>query len=212
MTLYNPPHFEETRVEVMHALIRAQPLAALVTLGADGLSANHLPLELDAEPAPLGTLRGHVARSNAVWRDARPDVDALAIFEGPRSYVSPSWYASKQETGKVTPQWNYVVVHAYGRPRFIEDREWLAAHVARLTTQHEARQSAPWKVTDAPDDYIARLLGNIVGFEFAVARLVGKWKLSQNRSAPDRDGVVAGLRAAGDSVSLALADLMDARG
>jgi transcriptional regulator len=209
--MYVPKHFEETRVEVMHALIRAEPLATIVTLGADGLFANHLPLELDPEPPPYGMLRGHVARSNRVWRDASAEIDTLAIFQGPRSYVTPSWYASKQETGRVTPQWNYVVVHAYGRLRFIEDRAWLAAHVARLTAHHEVSRDQPWHVTDAPEDYIERLLGNIVGFELPITRLVGKWKLSQNRSDEDRAGVAAGLRDKADAVSIAMAELMDPR-
>jgi transcriptional regulator len=209
--MYVPKHFEETRVEVMQQLIRDEPLATLVTVDARGPFANHLPIEIDASALPFGTLRGHVARSNRVWAEARADVDALAIFHGPRSYVSPSWYASKQETGRVTPQWNYVVVHAYGPIRFIEDREWLSAHVARLTTQHEAGRSQPWQVSDAPADYIARLLGNIVGFEIAVSRMIGKWKLSQNRSPGDQAGVAAGLRARGDDAAVAMADLIDRR-
>jgi transcriptional regulator len=208
--MYVPKPFEETRVEVMHALIRTEPLATIVTLGADGLFANHLPLELDPEPLPYGLLRGHVARSNRMWRDASAEVDTLAIFQGPRSYVTPSWYASKQETGRVTPQWNYVVVHAYGRLRFIEDRAWLAAHVTRLTAHHEAPREEPWRVGDAPEDYIERLLGSIVGFELGITRLIGKWKLSQNRSDEDRAGVAAGLREQ-DAESVAMAELMDRR-
>ena len=209
--MYNPPHFEETRVDVMHGLLRQAPLATVVALAADGMFANHLPLELDPAPPPLGLLRGHVSRANRFWRDASPDGDVLAIFEGPRAYVSPTWYASKAETGRVTPQWNYIVVHAYGRPRFTEDRTWLAAHVARLTAQHEANRPQPWRVGDAPADYIERLLGNIVGFELPITRLIGKWKLSQNRSAADREGVADGLRQSGDTASLAMADLMDGR-
>lgn len=209
--MYNPPHFQESRVEVMHGLMRAAPLATLVALAADGLFANHLPLEIDPEPAPYGMLRGHVSRANRLWRDASPSIDALAIFEGPRAYVSPTWYASKQETGRVTPQWNYVVVHAYGQPRFIEDRAWLEAHVTRLTNQHEADRPGPWHVSDAPPDYIERLLGNIVGFEMPITRLLGKWKVSQNRSDADRAGVAAGLRAEGDAVSVAMAELMTPR-
>src|SRR5215470_8004937 len=139
--MYMPAHFEETRPEVLRRLIHDHPLAALVTLGSDGLNANHIPMELDADPAPLGTLRGHVARANPVWRDFSPGVDALAIFQGPQAYVSPGWYQTKQETGKVVPTYNYAVVHASGPMRIIEDRAWLRAFVERLTNRHEAGRS-----------------------------------------------------------------------
>jgi transcriptional regulator len=209
--MYVPRHFEETRVDVLHGLMRAEPFATLVTLGPDGLNANHLPLELDPEPAPFGMLRGHVSRANAVWRSASADVEPLAIFQGPQRYVTPSWYPTKAETGKVVPTWNYVVVHAYGPMRFIDDPAWLRAHIERLTAQHEAGRERPWEVGDAPVDYIAGLVRGIVGFEMRVARLVGKWKVSQNRGDADRAGVTTGLRADADPASAVMADLVERR-
>jgi len=191
--MYLPKHFEEARVEVLHDLIRAFPLGALVTLTANGLTANHIPFEIDPEPAPFGTLRGHVARANPIWREAAVDRDALVIFQGPDLYISPSWYETKAETGKVVPTWNYVVVHAHGVPRFIDDRAWLRAFVTRLTERHEAGRQTPWKVTDAPAEYIDAQLGAIIGLEIPIARLVGKWKVSQNRPPRDRAGVIDGL-------------------
>jgi len=192
--MYVPAHFEETRPEVLHELIRDHSLAALVTLGSEGLSANHIPLELDPGPAPFGTLRGHVARGNPVWRDFSRDVEALAVFQGPQSYISPSWYQTKRETGKVVPTYNYIVVHAYGPMRIIEDRAWLRGLVERLTNRYEAGRAEPWKVTDAPADFVEQMLGGIIGIEIPLTRLVGKWKVSQNRPSADRDGVVTGLR------------------
>jgi transcriptional regulator len=192
--MYVPAHFEETRPEVLHELIREHPLAALVTLGSEGLNANHIPLELDPAPAPFGTLRGHVARGNPVWRDFSRDVEALAVFQGPQAYISPSWYQTKRETGKVVPTYNYIVVHAYGPMRVIEDRAWLRGLVERLTSRYEAGSREPWKVTDAPADFVEQMLGAIVGIEIPLTRLLGKWKVSQNRPAVDREGVVAALR------------------
>jgi transcriptional regulator len=206
--MYNPAHFQETRVPVLHELIRRHPLATLVTLGPDGLMANHIPMEIDTEPAPFGTLRGHVARANPVWRVSAREVEALVIFSGPDGYVTPSWYLTKEESGRVVPTWNYAVVHAHGPLRAIEDMGWLRDFVSRLTDRHESERAAPWKVTDAPADFIERQLGGIVGLEIPVRRLEGKWKVSQNRPAPDRAGVVAGFRERGDPVSGALADLV----
>ena len=203
--MYMPAHFEETRPEVLRRLIHDHPLAALVTLGSDGLNANHIPMELDADPAPLGTLRGHVARANPVWRDFSPGVDALAIFQGPQAYVSPAWYQTKQETGKVVPTYNYAVVHAGGPMRIIEDRAWLGAFVERLTNRHEAGRPQPWKVTDAPADFIEHMLGAIIGIEIPLTKLAGKWKVSQNRPATDLDDVVRGLKESG---APAMADLV----
>lgn len=204
--MYLPKHFEETRVETLHALIRAHPLGALVTLAPGGLDANHLPFEVDPDPAPFGTLRGHVARANPVWREFTREVEALVLFQGPETYISPSWYPSKQETARVVPTWNYVVVHAHGPLRIVDDRAWLRAFVERLTNRHEAGRRDPWKVTDAPADYVDRQVEAIVGLEIPIARLAGKWKVSQNRPARDRDGVVEGLRRQGDAASAAMAE------
>jgi transcriptional regulator len=209
--VYVPPHFEETRLEVIQSLVHDRPLGALVTLGSQGLNANHVPFLLDTEPAPHGTLRAHVSRANAAWRDFASEVEALVIFQGIESYISPSWYEVKQETGKVVPTWNYAVVHAYGRLRAIDDPEWLRGFVTRLTDRFEASRAAPWKVTDAPAEYIDKQLRGIVGLELAVTRWIGKWKVNQNRSAADRAGVVSGLRAIGDATARAMADVVEER-
>jgi len=206
--MYLPKHFEETRVEVLHELIRTHPLGTLVTLAPDGLDANHIPFEIDPDPAPFGTLRAHVARANPVWRSFSRDAHALAIFQGPDSYISPSLYPTKQETGKVVPTWNYVVVHAHGPLRVIEDRAWLREFVEKLTNRHEAGRPAPWKVTDAPAAYIDELLASIVGVEMPIVRLEGKWKASQNRPASDVNGVVEGLSQAGSESANAMAGIV----
>jgi transcriptional regulator len=191
--VYLPSHFEETRVESLHELIREHSLGTLVTLGSQGLNANHVPFEIEATPAPFGTLQCHVARVNPVWRDFSKDSETLVIFQGAQIYITPSWYATKKETGKVVPTYNYLVVHAYGRLRVVEDRAWLRNLVERLTNRHEAGRQEPWKVTDAPEDYLETMLGAIVGIEIPVTRLLGKWKASQNRPTVDRDGVARGL-------------------
>jgi transcriptional regulator len=165
---------------------------------------------LDPTPAPLGTLRCHVARANTQWRDFKPEVPALVIFGGPQAYVSPGWYATKQETGKVVPTWNYAIVHAYGTLRIFEDADSLRALVRALTDRHEAGRTPPWNIDDAPAEFIDRQLKGIVGFEMPISRLEGKWKLSQNRPVQDRAGVISGLRELGDESSAAMADLMAA--
>jgi transcriptional regulator len=190
--MYTPPSFKEERVEVMHGLIRERPLATLVTVGPDGMTANHIPLMIEREPAPYGTLVGHVARANPVWKLA--GTMALAIFTGPEHYISPSWYPSKQEHGKVVPTWNYASVHAHGRLTIHEDREWLLDLVSRLTETHEAQFERPWKVADAPAEYVDGLLKAIVGIEIRIERLEGKWKMSQNRPPADREGTATGLQ------------------
>jgi transcriptional regulator len=206
--LYLPAHFEEKRTPVLHALMRARPLATLVTLGGSGLEANHIPVETLTEPPPHGLIRGHVARANPVWREYRADSEALAIFQGPQAYVSPTFYPSKQETGEVVPTWNYAVVHARGTLRFVQDTAWLRAFVERLTFEHERSREAPWRVEDAPPPYIEKMLSMIVGFEFSIASLTGKWKLSQNHPAANRRGVVNGLRAAAGPDSAEIADML----
>jgi transcriptional regulator len=206
--MYVPKAFDQPDVAELHALMETYPLGTLVTMTTDGLDANHIPFVLDAEPRPYGTLRGHVSRANAVWSASRHDIDALVIFRGPDAFVSPSWYPTKQETGRVVPTWNYAVVHAHGPLRIVEDRDWLRSNVERLTTAHESRRAHPWQVTDAPADYIDAQLGAIVGIEVAIARLVGKWKLSQNRQPHDRNGVVDGLTREGSAGADAVADAM----
>ena len=209
--MYDVAAFREDRVEVMHALIRAHPLATLVTMGAPGLEANHIPFLIDAVPATdgaFGTLRGHVARANPVWRSFNADVDVLAVFQGPQGYITPSWYASKAQHGKVVPTWNYAVVHARGPLKIIDDAEWLRALVTRLTASHESPRETPWQVTDAPAAYIDTMLKAIVGIEIPVTRMQGKWKMSQNRLQHDLEGVMRGLEDSGDEASIAMLNAM----
>jgi len=201
--VYLPAYFREDRVEVLHQAIRQIALGTLVSLGEDGLCASHAPMLVEAEPAPFGTLTGHIARANPQWRSLKPEVDALAIFTGPHAYVSPGWYATKPQTGKVVPTWNYVAVHAAGKLRFFDDAERLRGIVTRLTDTHEQRRAEPWKVTDAPADFIAGMLKAIVGFELAIVRLEGKWKMSQNRPAEDHPGIAAGLAGEGGAPEVA---------
>jgi transcriptional regulator len=204
--MYLPKHFEQSDPVALQALMREHPLATLVSSGPDGPTADHVPLEFDAGAGPHGALRGHVARANPLWRQAG-GTPVLAVFCGPQAYVSPSHYPSKATTHKVVPTWNYAVVHAHGTLRAVEDAPWLHALVSRLTGHHEAPRQQPWAVTDAPDDYVQQMLRAIVGIEIPVERLVGKWKLSQNREIPDRDGVIAGL-ATGAADAIATAALM----
>ena len=206
--MYLPKYFEQTNVDELHGLIRACPFGTLITRAAHGIEANHLPFELHPEPGPFGTLRGHVARANAVWREALAEDGALIIFQGPAGYISPSWYPTKQQTGEVVPTWNYAVVHARGPLQFIEDRAWLLGLVTRLTERHEAGSAEPWQVSDAPAPFIEQLLGAIVGIEIPIRSLQGKWKLSQNRPQVDRLGIVKGLSAAGDEAAENLARMI----
>ena len=205
--MYQVGAFREERIDVMHALMRNHRLATLVTVNDGVPDANHLPLLIDPEPLPHGTLRGHVARANPVWRQAEGQ-EVLAIFQGPQSYVTPSWYPSKRETGQVVPTWNYAVVHAHGQLVVHDDRAWLRALVTRLTDQQEAALATPWHVDDAPAGYLERMLGAIVGIEIPITRLMGKWKVSQNRISADRAGVVEGLRQQDDAQAQAMADLV----
>ncbi len=196
---------------MLHALMRARPLATLVTLCDSALVANHVPVETAAEPQPHGTLRGHIARANPLWREYRAGTEALAIFQGPQAYVSPSFYPSKQENGEVVPTWDYAVVHARGTLRFEQEAPWLRELVTRLTDSHEASRREPWKVTDAPPPYIEQMLGLIVGFELSIAGLTGKWKISQNHPSANRQGVVRGLRETAEADSLQIADMLSSR-
>jgi transcriptional regulator len=189
--VYLPKHFEQNDPQALQALMRDHPLATLVSLGDEGLTADHVPLEYDVASS---TLRGHVARANPVWRHAAGQ-PVLAVFCGPQAYISPSLYPSKAEHHKVVPTWNYAVVHAHGPLQVVEQAPWLHALVSRLTGHHEAPRAQPWAVSDAPDDYVQQMLRAIIGIEIPVGRLIGKWKVSQNRSDADRAGVAAGLAA-----------------
>jgi transcriptional regulator len=199
--MYLPRSFEETRSDVLHGLLHAYPFATLVSVEGGAPTANHLPLERVGD-----VLHGHVARGNELARlDGAP---VLAIFQGPQGYISPNWYPSKRETGREVPTWNYAVVHVHGRLRVIEDATWLRRLLETLTDRHEAGQPQPWHIADAPADHIEQSLRAIVGIEIAIDRIEGKFKLSQNHPARNRDGVVAGLRGRGAGADLALADLM----
>ena len=206
--MYQPPHFREERLEILHGLIRAHPLGALVTLGSGGLAANPIPFLLDGSRGPFGVLQGHLARANEQWRDFDPSVEALVIFQGAESYITPSWYATKRETGKVVPTWNYAVVQAQGPLHVVEDRDWLSRQVGALTSLNEAGRPQPWSVGDAPASFIAAQLKGIVGIEIPITRIEGKWKVSQNRPETDRIGVAEGLKASADPSAPAMSDLV----
>lgn len=206
--MYLPKIHEETRVEVLHQLICSHPLGTWVVLGEGELVVNPIPFFIDSSRGEFGTLMAHVSRANPVWNLPVSSVPSLVSFQGAQTYITPSWYPSKQEQGKAVPTWNYVVVQAQGVPRFIEDREWLLAHVELLTQQHESKQEVQWKVKDAPDDYIERLLGAIVGVEIPIQKLTGKWKVSQNRPEVDKKGIINGLEDNGEEQSLAMANLV----
>ncbi len=195
--MYQPPHFREERIEVQHALIRAYPFGLLVSAGADGLLADPMPFLLDTDASTNGTLRTHMARANPHWRALQNATEALVVFQGADAYVTPSWYPSKHETGKAVPTWNYAMVQVHGTPRVVEDREWLLKMVTDLTSVHEAGRTDAWAVSDAPASFVEAQLKGIVGVEIEIARITGKWKISQNRPVADRVGVVAGLEADG---------------
>ena len=209
--MYIPKQFEELRVDMMHELIRAQPLASLVTLSSSGLNANHIPLHLSESPAPFGALHGHVARANPILIDLPNNIESLAMFHGPNAYITPSWYATKKETGKVVPTWNYAVVHAYGFLRIIDNPAWLRAQLEDLTTHNEASLSEPWAVSDAPHAYIEKIMTGIVGIEMVITKLSGKWKVSQNQPSKNQASVATGLKASGLPDALAMAALVKAR-
>jgi len=192
--MYVPAHFEESKIEVLHDLIVTHPLATLVTMTSNGINTNHIPLHLVKDKGQYGTLQGHVARANPVWSDLDNDVEALIIFQGPNSYITPSWYPTKQEHGKVVPTWNYVTVHAYGKLRVIDDPVWVKSQLELLTAQKEASFDKPWAVSDAPAEFTDKMIGAIVGIEILITKLTGKWKVSQNQPALNQVGVVEGLK------------------
>ena len=202
--MYLPELFRVEDVPQMHALMRARPFAALVSAGSAGLFASHLPTVLKDE-GRHGVIECHLARANPHWRDLAASGETLMIFQGAQGYITPNWYPSKAEDGKVVPTWNFAVVHAYGRTQVMDDEEWLRRHVTELTAQQESDQPLPWAPSDAPESFINVMLRGIVGFRFVVTRLEGKWKMSQNRAPKDRQGVVSGLalRDRGDDQQIA---------
>jgi transcriptional regulator len=209
--MYLPAHFREDRLEALHALIAARPLGTLIAQGPTGLDASLVPFLVDAEASPRGTLRAHLARANGQWRTLAAANEAMVVFQDQGVYVSPGWYATKRETGKVVPTWNYVAVACWGRPTIIEDAGWLRALVDAVTARHERGRAAPWAMTDAPPTFIEGQLKGIVGLEIPIARIEGKWKASQNRAAADRAGVAEGLDAEGTDAAHAMADLVRRR-
>jgi len=195
--MYIPAHFAESRPEVLHELVRRHPLGMLVTHGAAGLDANHIPFELDAASGSLGTLAGHVARANPVWQQLRDGDEVMVVFRAADAYISPNWYPSKHEQHRQVPTWNYMVAHAHGRVRIVDDERFVRGIVGRLTKTHEASQAVPWKMADSPREFIDGLLQAIVGIEIEITRLEGKSKLSQNKEARDLRGAIEGLAAVG---------------
>jgi len=205
IAMYIPDAFAEDRAELLRQSIHEQPFAALIVWEGERMIANHLPLLLDAEG---GKLVGHVARANPLWQQCAEGAPAIAIFSGVHHYVSPSWYPSKRETGQVVPTWNYAVVHVHGSVRFVHDAQWLHALVTRLTERMEHGRKDRWHVSDAPGDFVERMLGAIVGVELAITRIEGKRKLSQNRPRRERDGVIAGLANEPDDNARIMAEMM----
>ncbi|MFL5560816.1 MAG: FMN-binding negative transcriptional regulator [Gemmatimonadaceae bacterium] len=207
--MYTPASNAEHRLDVLHAFMRTHALGTLVTMTDRGLFATHLPFVLDASRGSYGRLEGHVARANPHHR-LDPAGEALILFQGPDAYITPSWYPSKAVDGRVVPTWNYVAVHAYGIVRFRDDEAFLRAHLATLTAQHEAERKPRWSITDAPSGYIDTLVQAIVGVEIEITRIEGKWKMSQNRSAADIDGVITGLGASASARERAVGQIVAA--
>ncbi len=209
--MYQPAHFREDKLEVQHALIRAHPLGLLVTMGKGGIIANPVPFVVDAAASPKGTLKCHLARANPQWQEFDAAVEALVVFQGLEHYITPSWYETKRETGKVVPTWNYAIVQAYGPLIVRDDRDWLAQQIGELTRSQESAREKPWDVSDAPAPFVEMQLKAIVGLEIPISRIEGKWKMSQNRPEKDRATVIEGLRTEGDEISQAVAALVAER-
>jgi transcriptional regulator len=204
--MYVPKFNEEKDVSTLHSFLESNPLGAWTSIVGGEIAANHIPFLIHKNRGELGTLVGHVARANNIWHDFSTEKKSLVIFQGDQSYLSPNWYPSKHEHGKGVPTWSYMVVHAHGIPRKIEDPEWLLQHVNELTDTHESKQTLPWKVSDAPEDFIDMLINGIVGIEIPITRLTGKWKLDQNRSESDKLGVIEGLMSTDDPQAHSMAD------
>jgi transcriptional regulator len=206
--MYQPPHFREDRLDVQHRLIVTHPLGLLVTAGPGGLQANNIPFLIDPAASERGTLRAHLARANPQIAELAAVTECLIVFQGPQHYISPSLYPTKQEAGKVVPTWNYITVHAWGAPRVIDDAGWIHQQVDDLTHHKESTRAAPWQVSDAPDAFVNAQLKGIIGLEIPIARIEGKWKVSQNRPAVDQAGVVAGLQSEGGDARLIAAEVL----
>jgi transcriptional regulator len=199
--MYQPPHFREDDLGAQHALIHDNPLGLLISTGASGPVANAIPFLLDSAIGEKGRLRAHVAKANGQWRDIAGGAPVLVVFQGVDAYITPSWYETKRETGKVVPTWNYVMVQVSGPARVVDDADWLRAQIEALTAGREAHRAAPWAVGDAPAEFIASQIKAIIGIEIDIETIEGKWKVSQNRSVADRRGVVKGLQEDGRSMT-----------
>lgn len=208
--MYTPKHFEVSDHDSLFQLMQNYPLGTLITIEEDGINANHIPFEIltPNTAAPFGMLRGHVARANPVWKNLNVLHEALVVFQGPQAYITPAWYEEKQLSGKVVPTYNFAVVHAYGRLQIKDDAQWLRQHLEHLTDQQERQQTTAWKVDDAPNDYVQKLMGAIVGIEIPLTRVSGKWKTSQNRSQQDRINIASGLRSGQDATAHGMAELV----
>jgi transcriptional regulator len=207
--VYQPPHFVETDPNAIYALIEANPLGMLVTMGSQGITANPIPCVLDRDWGQQGRLLLHVARNNPVWRDFDPDVQVLVVFQAGDRYITPNWYATKQTTHEVVPTWNYALVQVRGELIVHDDVKWIRGQAGKLTKMMEAAEPVPWKMADAPREYTEEMLANIVGLEIPIRSLIGKTKASQNRLPEDAQGAVDGLRARGSEADLAMADLIE---
>lgn len=206
--MYQPPHFREDRLDVKQALIAAHPLGLLISADADGILANPIPFQLDAARSPKGTLQAHLSRANPQWKALSEGASALVVFQGAQSYVTPSWYETKRETGKVVPTWNYAIVQIRGIVRVLDDVDWLHAQIRRLTEMQEGRRSEPWAVDDAPETFLNAQVKGIVGLEIEITEIDGKWKVSQNRPEADRSGVAQGLDAETSRSATDMAELV----
>lgn len=209
--MFQPAIFHEERPDVMHALMRDHPFATLVSNATGGLTADHVPLVLHADQGGQGALRGHISVGNPLFRKTNGAIQVLTVFQGPQTYVTPSWYASKQQHGKVVPTWNYVVVHARGTLRFVRDPQWVLEHLQDLTNAHESHRPTPWAVSDAPAEFVARQMRGLVGFEIEITDLTGTWKVSQNKTRDDRDGVSSGLGSENTPDAASIAQLVRER-
>ena len=209
--MYTPHHFAEDRPEALLGLIKKYPLATLITHGLNGLTANLIPFVIGPDSGQSLTFCGHLARGNDQLKDLAQGNETFLIFQGPDNYVTPTWYESKKENGKVVPTWNYITVQVWGHAVIHDDVSWLGTHVNSLTNTHEAGRENPWLVSDAPDDFIAKQLKAIVGVEIMVTRMEGKWKISQNRTEADREGVIAGMHTEDPNLSAAMRDYYDSK-
>jgi len=206
--MFQPPIFSVDDKELMHELMLTHPFGTLISIQDGGITADHLPLVIHPELSEQGTIRAHIAKGNPLWLKRKTSMEILAIFQGPQAYITPSWYPSKKQHGKVVPTWNYAVIHAHGELNFRTDEEWLLDHLVELSNRQEDGRYKAWKVSDAPDSYIAKQLKGIVGIEIEIKKLEGQWKVSQNKNEEDRTGVQEGLKLEADQVANSMSELV----